>query len=488
MTTCLRDYQVAAIQYVEQNISATPRILFASPTGTGKSYIINELRYQAAMKLCYVVSPKIEILEAMGRKCGLTGDPECWGYYTPIRLRNLLAKGEVEQPHRLIIDEVHHSTANSYQELIALANPKECIGFTATPYRGTPKGTKELLDFWGEPVWCITYPEAAERGYISIPNFSIVPLIDDDVIKVTGGEFQVTGCDEVIVDHITAIVEMCRQYFEELWDRSTMISVPSVESASVVQHALAATGIPANIVTGETTSAYRKIAFANCVDCTHALIQINVVSEGIDLPIRRIIDLRPTMSPVFWLQMLGRSMRPVKDGEEAPEYICCNRNLLRHAYVLDGLVPGHAIKAATDAFGGMGSRKGLRVLGFESLGRFVGTEIPLADGTVGLMYAVSTVSGHQVTEYCVICTPRHSEPVCAMRLRKSGTFTDKWQRCSMPVIDRGFSSVPARPISEKHMKFWKRNALHRGLNPDVEVNSRQAVALGVLLNTSRKLV
>src|SRR5439155_914641 len=126
-----------------------------------------------APETTYIVSPKTEILEGYCKKLGHTDNPESRNFFTPIRLRNLLAKGEIPHPLKLIIDEAHHGIADSYEELYALANNPQLLGFTASPFRGTPKGTKQLLNFWEEPVWLITYKKTFNKKIINCPKMSI---------------------------------------------------------------------------------------------------------------------------------------------------------------------------------------------------------------------------------------------------------------------------------------------------------------------------
>src|SRR5579884_2986431 len=227
------------------------------------------------------------------------------------------------------------------------------IGWTASPYRGTPRGTAEFLEFWGQPTWIITLAEAANRGVVSFPSFRICPLVDDDRVSVSSsGEFVVSSASAAVRSRLDAVVDLCRPLFEgQHWDRPTMLALPSVETVADALRAFEAAGLPAALVTGDTPQAARQQAFAAAVARERVLLQIGVVSEGVDLPLRRLIDLLPTLSPVRWVQLLGRITRPVTVGEAAPEYWGCCRNLERHAYVLDGLVPLPALAQAQTAFG-----------------------------------------------------------------------------------------------------------------------------------------
>jgi hypothetical protein len=497
----MREYQGVAVDHAAdflRNAKPSDKRLYTSPTGTGKSFM-----EQALLARCpgmYLVTPKVEILAGMLEKLGIFGTPLSrvpavaakHRMYTPVKLLHMLAKGTLRQPDCLLIDEAHHAEATTYKELDALAATCPAVGFTATGFRGTPKGTAALRESWGEPVPIITFAEAAAAGYLSVPTCRVVPLIDDDKIEVLNGEFVITQIDEflgqnTILDQLVALVRTFRG-LDDRYDRPTMLAVSSTETAKTVCSRLNAAGCPAGDVTASTPSRERERAFEGCVDRKTVLVQINVVSEGIDLPIRRLIDLRPTLSPVMFLQTLGRITRP---ADEPPEYVCCCRNLLRHAYLLEGCVPAAAIRDAEVAFGGVGKRAGLRTVGFEGLGRFRGAELPLLNGTTGMLYCLSAVDGQKVTQYACVSLPTHADMIVATRENiREGGVTAAWgtwrQIDAMPDCS-GFASVHAGQLTDRQIAWWKRSAATRGLNPEVTPNARAFQAMPVLFDIRRKL-
>src|SRR5262249_18028437 len=186
---------------------------------------------------------------------------------------------------------------------------------------------------------------------------------------------------------------------------------------------------------GETPQTARQQAFAAAVAYERVLLQIGVVSEGVDLPLRRLIDLLPTLSPVRWVQLLGRITRPVAPGEAAPEYWGCCRNLERHAYLLEGLVPLAALSQAQSAFGKPTARSGMRVLGLEKLGRFKAVELPLLGGVKGQLFCLQQVEGSQVRQWAILVHPAALDPIVATRVnvrRAEGTDYGRWQPHERP--------------------------------------------------------
>ena len=488
----LRDYQQDAVQRAEdffRSASRGDRLLFSAPTGTGKSVV--ELALLTGDR--YIVTPRLEIVAGMLEKLGVevpASDEKIAqagqerGIWTPIRLRNKLVRGEVPQPSGLVFDEVHHAEADSWGELIALSGNPPCVGFTASPFRGTPRGTSALRKEWGEPVLLITLRDAVRRGYCALPTCRIVPLVDDDIIKVTStGEFDVRSATETCASRVGEVVKMIGGFWDgTTYDRPTMLAVPSTEAVGLFVDALRAAGYSACGITADSSRADRQSGFRDCIGRQTALVQINVVSEGVDLPIRRLVDMKPMLSPVAWVQQFGRITRP---GGES-EYICCNRNLLRHAYLLEGLLPVAVIKE-NGGFEKASSRAAVRAIGFEAVGRFKAAELPFLGGITGHMYCLSTCEGTKVTEYAILTHPLHPTAFCAKRIRSAGQFGPKWEPLDrIPEIDAGFSSLPASPMSEKQAAWWKRSAAHYGLDPDAKVTRKSFAALPVLANCGVK--
>ena len=494
----LRDYQQTAVDYAAdflRTADAGKRLLLASPTGTGKSFM--ELALQDRIPGSWIVTPKVEIVAGLLAKRGLyvEGLPEDFvmrsaaneGIYTPIRLRNLLLAGEVKPPPAIILDEAHHDTAESWQDIHLLCGYPPAVGFTASPFRGTPKSTAEFRKEWGEPVWAISLPDAVERGVLSFPSCSTTPLVDDDQIDVSNGELVARQVNEAVTSriHDAARLVLLEDHKPAI---PTMFSVPSLDCTECLKLALSSQGIPAAVVTAKTQYSERQTAFRACVEREAVLVQVAVVSEGVDLPIRCLIDCSPTLSPVKWLQQFGRITRP----GGLSHYIATNRNLLRHGYLLDGCLPPAAMIQAQSVFPLSSRSTGLRAIGLEGVGRFKPVEVPLKSGLKALMYAMSSMEGHKRTDYCVIVHPCNSDITWARKdSRKNETTGElswgKWYRCEPPTELTGFASLPPSPLSDKQRDWWKRSAGSRGLDATAEINKKQFPVLPVLFDIRGRL-
>jgi hypothetical protein len=513
-----RKYQQTFIRQAQYELSNNPTQwhLFSAPTNTGKS--LCELMFLQYFPNSILVTPRLEIIAGMLDKLGHYVDDLTdkqlidiswqYGIITPVRLRNILAKGELHtQPTCLVVDEAHHDLAETYQDLMMYLNGVPKIGLTATPYRGTPKGTKKFREQWGNKVHeIISLKDSVKQGYFHIPKTIMWPLVDDDTIDVTNGEFNVTKADEVIIDRIKALVNRCtvsRFYCKnsQLWDKPTIFSVPSTETAIQLTNELNNAGLATSVVIQSTPRKLRQRIFQRLVSCSTAIVQIDVISEGVDLPVRRIVDIRPTMSPVKWIQQVGR-IRAVPDDPTPPEYICCCRNLERHAYLMEGHLPNSSIKEAQNAFNEetpkpgtqfaqLTKRMGVRAVGLEGLGRFTYSHVQLLNGLWCITYNLVHVDGFSRNEYYVLVHPNFPEPVYGVKVSTVDQSTNEMKWGHWRVIEsipdlKGCSTLQIKNeefLSEKQRNRWTEDAERLGLNPHQQVTNRKLQSLFFLRNT-----
>lgn len=498
-TLSLRPYQESAVRDALEFIrSGGTRKCYVSPTGTGKSVIesaiLDELLRDKRDAL--LITPRLEIVQGILAKRGI----DTRGYTdtklanvgiehrvtTPIRARNRLNSNDLGYwPTTLLFDEVHHSTAFTWQELSLLAGRQQ-LGFTATPFRGTPKGTKEFLDYWGTPHWIMKLHEASEQGFLAFPDFKFVPLVDDDLISVTNGEFVVRTSDK-LGSRYSELGGLLR----DAPARPTLVTVPNRASAGECLTAFRNCGIEAEVVLGTTNRTAREDIFRRTVAGQTILIAVNVVSEGVDLPLRRLVDISPTMSPVVFVQRVGRVMRPTS---EIPEVWMCCRNLERHAYLLEGCLPLEKVSAAQSAFGAPSKRASIRVTGLEGLGKFRPVAVPFADGTHGSLYSLRVIDANKhVREYVLLLHPSRVTPLIATRVNGSDSSGNRqygtWSKIdAIPDFTAGApGSMPSGDCTPAMVNWWKKSAKYHGLDPDATVNRKQFQALPVLANLRERV-
>ncbi len=412
------------------------------------------------------------------------------------------------------VHNCHHSTAATWESVHALCNDCPAVGYTATGFRGTPDETARLRAKWGEPEPLLTLQQAVDRGFVSRPDFLVWPLLNDDTIRVSAGEFETKAAESALEKVAPALCDRIR---DELCERGrpkrpTMVTAPGVGSARNLTGLLRERGIFAYCVTGsDCDTAFdhiktRQDAFASVARAEAVLVQVNVVSEGVDLPIRVHVDTAPCMSPVRWMQRVGRGTRPVPTGEDRPVYICTNHNLTRHAYLWAGIIPSAQIRDAQRAWGPEykpNRRQFVRALGLEGFGRFTASAVPLLDGSYLGLYALQTGNGtHQYAVLLHPCSPdplffERSNPYTGQmgaRELPDGTTVQyklkdwgKWKRIdTIPSAD-GYVSTKPGALTEGMLDWWRGRkgpgAEWCGLDPSFEPNAREFQVLPILLNT-----
>jgi len=525
----MRPYQNQTVNYggaMFEAAQANPpgpqrRQLFSLPTGTGKGSIELALLqgFQRRDIPALHLTTSLEVLRSNLTRCGWPEDEvagmsadkltkaarsiNCWtyrGYYEALK------RGEAITPRVFLIDEAHHWLEdNSMPGLIGTTNPYAVLlGFTATSYRGTPKGTKALRDYWGEPMQPLTIAEAIAGGWLQMPTFHVEALVDDDEFTVRAGEFVQKEVNASYTDRLEAMAALVGRFYvpsgrdrspaecntERLreFDRATMLVCPSTDLLGATADALTKAGIPSVRITQATSAKDRGAAFKACRERKAVLLSIAVVGEGVDLPwLRRIIDARPTKSVVAWVQLVGRITRPY---DEPAEYISTNRNLERHAWALEGHVPRTVIAAGQADFGGPSKQGAARVLGFERLGKLKQIPMPLRWGGSASCYALyATREDGGKNEFVVVYLP---DKVDAKVFKRDGPRSQWRPIPTLPDGDNYYTLklwANAGAISTKMVAWYKRGARRVGFDPGAvaDIDSRQFSIFAALATTGVKL-
>lgn len=253
----------------------------------------------------------------------------------------------------LLVDEAHligSKESSMYLKAIKAlkeTNPNlKVIGFTATPYR-SGMGLLTEGDIFTDICYDLTTMEAFNRliseGYLSllIPKQTKVEL-DVSNVKVIKGEFDKKSLAKA-VDTDPLTLAACREVCELGWDRKSWLGfASSVKHAEHVAAVLQHMGIDAIAVhskmpmkeADKRLADFRKFKY-------RAIINYGKLTTGFDHPaIDLIAMLRPTMSTVLWVQMLGRGMRPSPDTQKENCLVLdFARNTERLGPVNDPLIP-----------------------------------------------------------------------------------------------------------------------------------------------------
>lgn len=236
---------------------------------------------------------------------------------------------ELGKVHILLVDECHNINPNNsgqYREFIndlkRFGNPHLCvIGFTGTPFRGDGiwlwQGTEPL--FAGTATR-VSMDELLLQGYLSplVVEGDTPQLVDTTNVKVSGGDYVVRDLDVAANDP-----EIIKSTVDDIFKRGTerkkwLVFCVTIDHAQSVLEEINSRGrIKASLVTSKTPARIRdavlldyKAPTGSHPDVIDCLVNVACLTTGFDAPETDLIALlRPTKSPVLYVQIAGRGMR-----------------------------------------------------------------------------------------------------------------------------------------------------------------------------------
>ena len=220
----------------------------------------------------------------------------------------------------IVIDEAHHSQADSYRILFTLFKPKLLVGLTATPER--MDGKSLLPDFNNRIAAEIRLPEALNQGLLC--PFDYYCITDESVdlskIKCSAGKYDINELTEVYdqnkVQRFAYIQKALYNYINDPHDCKAVCFCCSAEQAESMSKMFNDAGYKAAAVTSKSANYSTKEDIVDTAANKLAKGEINylcvadMLNEGIDIPeIDVVLFLRPTESLTVFLQQLGRGLR-----------------------------------------------------------------------------------------------------------------------------------------------------------------------------------
>jgi len=214
----------------------------------------------------------------------------------------------------VIVDEFHHAAAASYTRLLERLEPRELLGLTATPERsdGLP-----VLHWFGDRI-------AAElRLWDAIDQHRLTPfayygIADDldlrDIPWRRGRGYDERALTDVITGTDVWARSVLHQVIEHFGDPPEFRALGfcvGVDHARYMARVFNQHGVPAVAVTGQTDDDERKRALRDLErGDVRVVFAVDLFNEGVDVPtVDALLMLRPTESPLLFLQQLGRGLR-----------------------------------------------------------------------------------------------------------------------------------------------------------------------------------
>ena len=315
MTIKLREDQMMLVERVLQNIKEDN--LVVSPSGSGKSYILAYLEKLLTEQgyLVYVYAPTIEVREQLDELMkGNGSNNKTRGVIEDINSNN-------DAPDYLLIDEAHHSEADTYQLLFEKYPKAVKIGFSATPERLDGKGldnsyqniiigktVRELID---------NHILSDYKYYAPSTTVGFQYSISPKYLKVHGETFfKAVKKDSSYQKKIYA--DVLKTWLEKGGNKQTILFAPSIAMSKTFAKEFKQNGIKAEHIDGLTKKADRKaILEAFREGKIKVICNVDLISEGFDMSDADCVILtRPTESLTMFMQQAFRAMR-YREGKTA---------------------------------------------------------------------------------------------------------------------------------------------------------------------------
>ena len=329
--------QVAFVKNVmEMRTQHIDRALLLSSTGTGKSlasaFMLREMGTRRALFIVHREQIAKQTLKSYKRVFGssrtyglLSGNSRELGAEFLFATMQMLSKEDILSHYSpgdfdvIILDECHHAGAESYQKIMRYFKPKFWLGMTASP----DTNQYDIYSIFDHHIaYEIRLQQALEEDLLCpFHYFGITDLeINGEVFDDNAG---VKNFSNLISDARVDYVIDKANYYGFSGDRvKGLIFCSRKDEAKELSNKFNERGLRTEVLTGEDTQERRESVIARLTndedgdDLLDYIFTVDIFNEGVDIPeINQVIMLRPTQSPVVFIQQLGRGLRKYEGKE-----------------------------------------------------------------------------------------------------------------------------------------------------------------------------
>lgn len=344
----LYPHNQAALNHLEEALKYTRRAAVIQPTGTGKSFVALAFIERRPNNSFLYLAPSTHIFNQLKHHAGHT---EVLLHTTMMTYQKLCLLHEDElgklEPDYIILDEFHRCGADDWGSAVdhLLSLYVECflIGFTATPVRYLDKaGTRDMSEelFHGSIASYYTLQDAINDKVLPVPHYVLGDILMNE--RVSSLETALTqvasygrartagyslleslkrnmaeaqGIDEIFKCHMpnrfAKLIVFCRNLEHIAQCREDMhrwLGPGKKIREYVCRSDEKAADIELNAFAGDNER--NAIRLLYCVD---------MLNEGIHIKdVDGVVMLRPTISPIVYLQQIGRCLACSSDGSTSP--------------------------------------------------------------------------------------------------------------------------------------------------------------------------
>ncbi|MCH5252770.1 MAG: DUF3427 domain-containing protein [Lachnospiraceae bacterium] len=310
--------------------------MLISATGTGKTYASAfALREENVKKTLFLVHREQIAKQAMTTYKKVFGSTRTFGLLSAnskdyeadflfatmqmMAKEESLTKFDRREFDTIVIDEVHRAGAESYQRIMNYFQPQFYLGMTASPDRTDDFDIYQL--FHHNIAYEIRLQQALEDDLLCpFHYFGITDLeIDGEVFDDAAGVRNFANL--VSDDRVDYIIKQAEYYGYSGESVKGLIFCSRRDEAQELSEKFNQRGYRTQFLSGDASQAKREECIERLVmdtshDALDYIFTVDIFNEGVDIPeINQVLMLRPTESPIVFIQQLGRGLRK-SDGKE----------------------------------------------------------------------------------------------------------------------------------------------------------------------------
>ena len=309
------------------------RAILVSATGTGKTYAsafavrdFNPKRFLFIVHREQIAKQSINAYENVikDKSLGLlTGNKKEYGKDYIFATIQTLSKDDVytqfekDEFDYIVIDEVHKAGAPSYLKIFNYFEPKFYLGMTASPERTDDFDIYELFNH--NIAHEIRLQDALEEDLLCpFHYFGIQDVtFDNEEIDDNFKDFNYLASSKR-VDYLLEKSE----FYGYSGDRiKALVFCSRKREAKELSKEFNRRGHPSCVLTGDDSQEKRLDAIDRLTNDSNLnkleyIFTVDIFNEGVDIPeINQVLLVRPTQSPIIFIQQLGRGLRKFKNKE-----------------------------------------------------------------------------------------------------------------------------------------------------------------------------
>lgn len=217
----------------------------------------------------------------------------------------------------IVVDEVHKAGATSYLKVLNYFKPKFLLGMTASPERTDGFNIYDLFN--NNIAHEIRLQEALEEDLLCpFHYFGIADVeFEDGEIDDDFDDFNLLASE----NRVDYLIEKADFYGYSGDRRKALVFCSRKREAQLLSEEFNKRGYSSTVLTGDDSQEKRLDAIDRLTNDSNPnklefIFTVDIFNEGVDIPeINQVLLVRPTESPIIFIQQLGRGLRKY-DGKE----------------------------------------------------------------------------------------------------------------------------------------------------------------------------